>query len=71
MKAYHFSAIFILGAKFHNAHGCRVADSEQGIKTWLFSQPDIIARSCVGYALTHFSCGLIDPEIAPMNREDA
>jgi hypothetical protein len=48
-----------------------IADSEEAVKKTLLTTPHILARSCVGYALTHFSCGLIDPDIAPMNREDA
>ncbi|UQS94956.1 hypothetical protein Pam2_76 [Pseudanabaena phage Pam2] len=71
MKAYYFSAIFRLEDKIYNEHGCRVAKSEEDVKVWLLCQPDILARSCLGYSLTHFSCALIDPEIAPMNREEA
>jgi hypothetical protein len=69
MKAYHFSAIFQLDGKAYNEHGCMIADSEESVKKTLLTTPHILARSCVGYALTHFSCGLIDPAIAPMNKE--
>lgn len=71
MRAYYFSAIFTLEDRIHNEHGCMIAESEEAVKKTMLTTPHILARSCLGYSLTHFSCALIDPEIAPMNREEA
>lgn len=70
MRAYCFSAIFTLGDKIHNEYGCMIAKSEEAVKKTMLTTPHILARQCVGYALNSFSCGLIDSEIAPINRED-
>jgi len=39
MRAYYFSAIFTLGDKIHNEHGCMIAESEEAVKKTMLTTP--------------------------------
>lgn len=74
MKAYSYSAIFEKSEKNHNNvqnnYGAIICEYDVLVEQEVLKSPACIASIAKGYTLKAFAYELIDPNIAPMNRED-
>ena len=78
MKAYMYFGILVKetpqGRRIEGRYGAVKAEfklTEDEVKKIAITAPRVFPLICDGYTIEAFTSELIDPDIAPMNREDA